>query len=61
MYVDFLLTDTKVNYGMFSVLSALAVLGVLVFFLLAPVTRPVCCNLLALFPSPISQTSGREP
>jgi hypothetical protein len=36
----FLLTDVKVNYAMFSVLTVLAVLGVLVFFLIVPVTRP---------------------
>ena len=41
----FLLTDVKVNYAMFSVLTVLAVLGVLVFFLIVPVTRPVGCNL----------------
>jgi MFS family permease len=32
--------DVKVNYAMFSVLTVLAVLGVLVFFLIVPVTRP---------------------
>jgi hypothetical protein len=37
--------DVKVNYAMFSVLTVLAVLGVLVFFLIVPVTRPVGCNL----------------
>ena len=39
-------SDVRVNYVMFSVLTVLAVLGVLVFFLLVPVKRSVGYALL---------------
>lgn len=37
----FLFADINVNYAMFAVLTVLGIVGVLVFFLILPVEKPV--------------------